>query len=130
MAFAAFGVFVPGDFFAGETVIDDVGPAVSVEIVGVGEETIRVRILDAEGAFIAGNGFFAAIGFLSLEGRIGRAKLVTFFEIGSLVPERPGLNIHDAVMIEVADIGTLRPELIGGLDLFESVREIFPAGNA
>src|SRR2546421_11966662 len=67
MAFTGFGVFVPGGFFAGEAIDDNVGPAILIEVVGEEEEAVGVGIVHTQAAFEARNGFFGAVGFFSFE---------------------------------------------------------------
>src|SRR5580765_7591732 len=86
VAFAPFGVFVPGGFFARKAVNENVGPAILVEVVRKEEKAVGISIVHAEAAFEAGNGFFGAIGFFVFEGSVGRAELVTLFEVWAFVP--------------------------------------------
>ena len=46
---------------------------------------------------------------------------MALFKIRSLVPVRPGDDIDFSIVIEIAKVGALGPELVGKLKLFESV---------
>ena len=50
---------------------------------------------------------------------------MAFGEVRALVPERAGHHVDFAIMIEIADISALRPELVGGGDLFKRVQALF-----
>ncbi len=121
---AVLGVFEPADFLAGEAVNQHVCPAVSVEVVGEGEEAIRVGVVDAERAFEAGDGFFDAVGFLEFEAGVGGVDFAALLEVRPFVPVGAGNDIHLAVAVEVADRRAFGPELVGHSDLFEGVEKL------
>src|SRR5580765_887178 len=86
VTFAAARIFVPGSFFARETVNHNVGPTVAIKIVREREKIIGVSVIDAERALEAREVFFGAIGLLAFESRIGRIELVAIGEAGSFIP--------------------------------------------
>ena len=97
----ALGVLVDEGGVARETEDQDVRPAVGVEVVGVGDEVVRV----ARGA---------------VEGRLVRALLVrrldgvadALLEVGTLPDEPTGGDVDMAVMVEVGDRATFGDEIL------------------
>ena len=76
----ALGVLVPRRVLAGETVNQNVVPAVTVEVLGVRKEVVGIA--------------------MRIE-RVLRIELMHLCECGTFVPERSGGDVLDAVLIEV-----------------------------
>ena len=55
---------------------------------------------------------------------VGRIVFVALFEIGAFIPIRARSDVHDAVVVEVAEVRALAPELVGQLDFLESVKQV------
>ena len=119
VALAAFWIFVPGRDFSGKTEDQNVVPPVLVEVVGEGEEIVRVSVVGAEGAFESFDGRLLAVRVLFLERLRGGIVFVAFLEVRSLIPIRARDDVHFGVVIEVAEIRAFAPELVAELDLFE-----------
>src|SRR2546427_3698660 len=45
VSFTAFGVFVPGGFFAGKAIDENVGPAIVVEVISERKKTLRIGVV-------------------------------------------------------------------------------------
>ena len=129
MAFAALRIFIPGSFFTRKGVGEDVGPTVVIEIVGEGEKVVGVGVVGAVSAFETGEGFFGAIAFLAFESRIGGIDFVTICEGRSFVPIRPGDDVVNTIVIEIAKVGALGPKVLGELDFLEGVQLIIGGGD-
>src|SRR5260221_5176191 len=63
MLIPALRVFVPGTFGARKPIDNHVGPAVLIEIVSVGKETLRIGIVYAQGPFEPGHRLLGSIAF-------------------------------------------------------------------
>ena len=124
---SAFGVFVPRAFGSGKAVDDHIRPAILVKIVGVGQETLRVGVVDPESPLEPGHNFFRAVRFLAVKSRRGSPDLVAFAKIGSFIPKRAGNNVRFAVFVKITDIRALGPELVRGLHFFKTVQQVFGA---
>src|SRR5258706_3326431 len=124
MAFAAFGIFIPGSVLAGKTIDQNVRPAVVVEVIDKREKVVRIRVVDAERGFEGGDLLLGAIGFLVFERCVGGIILMAFFEIRPLIPVGAGHDVHFAVVVEVAKVGALAPEFVGQLDFFKGVKKM------
>src|SRR6266478_3153584 len=120
MSFAALGVFIPGGLFSRKAVNQNISPAVAIEIIGEHEEAFRIGVVCTQTAFKAGNCFFSAIYLLTFESGIGGGILVPLFEVRPFVPKGTRHNIHFPIVIEITEVSSLGPELIGKLDFFES----------
>lgn len=92
------GVLVPKSVFAGESHLEHVQPAITVEIAREREEVVRVAV------------------------RIDRFGLVDFvphLEVGPLEPPGSGDDVYFAVVVEIAYIRPFAVELVGEDDLLE-----------
>jgi len=67
----------------------------------------------AKRAFESGNLFIRAIGFFADEGFGRWIIFVALLEIGAFPPIGAGDDIHFAIMIEIAIVGALAPEIRG-----------------
>src|SRR5258708_2818668 len=80
--------------------------------------------MHSEAAFVSGYGFFRAVRLLEFEARVGGEDFVALLEFRALIPKRTRDDVRFAVVIEVADVGALRPELVGELDFFERMNAV------
>src|SRR3974390_2619914 len=112
MSLATFWILIPGRRRAWEPIHHDIGPAVSVKIIGVGQKTLRIRIVLPQCPLEAWDRLLGSISFFPLEVCRRRPDFVALFEIGSLVPKRAGNHIDMAVPIKIGDIGAFGPELV------------------
>ena len=122
-------VLEPESIFAGHADDEDVRPAVAVEVGGPGEEIVGVGVVRAERAFVSGNRRLAAVGLLALEGLGGWPVFRAHLEIGTRPPVGPIDDIVDAIVVEVAEAGSLRPEFRRELDLVERVEQVVRGGG-
>ena len=88
MAFAAARIFIPGSILAGETVNQNVVPAVAIEIISEGKEVVGIRIVKAVSAFETGKILFSAVRFFAFETGVSGIILVTAGEVGAFIPVR------------------------------------------
>src|SRR5207244_8816732 len=114
-ALAAFGIFIPGGDVAGKSDDQNVVPTVLVEIVGEGEKVVRVSVVRAQRAFEALNGLLAAVGLLLFKSLCCRVIFVAVLEVRPFVPIGTRNDVHPAVVIEIAEVGALAPELVAAL---------------
>ena len=115
VSFASFRIFIPGGVLSGETVDQNVRPAVIIEIIGEDEKSFRIGVVDAKPPFEARDGLFGGITFFQLESRVGRRELMSFLEIGPFVPEGAGDNVYFSIVIEVGEVRAFSPEFVGEL---------------
>src|SRR5215468_2933456 len=127
MPLTPLGVFVPSDLGPRKTVDDDIRPTVTIKIVGVCKETFRIGVVGAKRTFKPEDGLFGAVALCSFEAGAGRPEFVALFEIRTFVPEGSGNHIHLSIVIKIADIGTLGPELVGRLNFFKIVEQFASA---
>lgn len=119
MAFFVLGIFVPESFLAGKTDVNNIRPAIAIDVEGEGEEVVGVFVLLAEGAFEAGDGDRFAGGVGGFEGMVGGTIFVADFEIRAFIPKGAGGDVHVAVVVEIRVVGAFAPELVGQLDFAE-----------
>src|ERR1051325_5156427 len=129
MAFATARIFIPGRFFAGEAVGENIGPAIAIEVVGERKKIVGVRVVRAIGAFEAWKDFFGAVGFFAFESGVGRINFVAVRETRALVPIRARDNVVNSVAVEIAKCRAFGPELVVELILQERVKDIFGSGQ-
>src|SRR5439155_5279661 len=129
MAVAALGILVPSGNFTGKPEDENVVPAVLVEIVGEGEEIVGVSVIAAECAFEALDGLLLAVGVLLLESLCGGIIFVAYLEVRPFIPVGAGDDVHFAVVIEIAEVGSFTPELVVELGFLEGVQEVILSGG-
>ena len=115
----AFRILEPRGGRAGKPDDEDVVPAVFVEVVGPGKKIVGVLVLLSECALKARHGDGRHRPELQLERRRGRIVLVALREVRALPPPWAGDDVLDAVVVQIAGVGPLAPELIAQLDAFE-----------
>src|SRR6266542_81652 len=129
MTFAALRVLIPGGDITGETENQNVVPAVLVEIAGEGKKVVRISVVAAERPFKAVDGLLSALGVLFLEGLRRRIIFVAFLEVRPFIPERARNDVPFAVVVEVAEVRALAPELVAEPGLLKGVQKVIFAGD-
>src|ERR1043166_2315531 len=110
----AFGILEPRSVRAGETVNQNVIPAVLVEVVGERKEIVRVSVVLPKRALKARHRDLRNLA--ELERLLPRIILMPHFEVRPFPPIRTRHHVHFPVVIEVPNVRAFAPELIAQLN--------------